>query len=121
MVAHGLLQTVANASFNPLEPYLASGWNYMTDNYSRFTIAVWISLILNEVRGRNIAKPVTRGPGHRTPCTCVYYCYAGGLLRSLCAWFRCTVPALHAEIQSTTGQLIVMAMSLVCRNLSALV
>ncbi len=25
---------------NPLEPYLASAWNYMTDNYSLFTIAV---------------------------------------------------------------------------------
>ena len=47
-----LLQTVANASHNPIEPYVASGWTYMTDNYSRFTIAVWISLILHEVQTR---------------------------------------------------------------------
>ena len=46
-----LLQTVANASFhNPVEPYIASGWNYMTDNYSRFTIAMWISIVLHEVK-----------------------------------------------------------------------
>ena len=45
-----LLQTVANTSYNPVEPYVASGWNYMTENYSRFTIAVWISLILHEVQ-----------------------------------------------------------------------
>ena len=44
-----LLQTVANASYNPVEPYVASGWNYMTENYSRFTIAVWFSVVLHEV------------------------------------------------------------------------
>lgn len=45
-----LLQTVANTTLrNPVEPYFASAWNYMTDNYSRFTIAMWISVVLHEV------------------------------------------------------------------------
>ena len=34
---------------NPLEPYLASAWNYMTDTYEPFTIAMWFSVILHEV------------------------------------------------------------------------
>jgi hypothetical protein len=46
-----LLQTVANSTLrNPAEPYLAYAWNYMTDNYPRFTIAVWFSVVLHEVR-----------------------------------------------------------------------
>ena len=46
-----LFQTVANTSLhNPVEPYIASAWNYMTDNYSRFTISMWISVVLHEVR-----------------------------------------------------------------------
>ena len=46
-----LLQTVANSTLrNPVEPYLGSAWNYMTDNYPRFTIAVWFSVVLHEVR-----------------------------------------------------------------------
>ena len=45
-----LLQTVTNSSLqNPVEPYFASAWNYMTDNYSRFTIAMWFSVVLHEV------------------------------------------------------------------------
>lgn len=45
-----LFQTVANSSIrNPVEPYFASGWNYMTDNYSKFTISVLFSIILHEV------------------------------------------------------------------------
>lgn len=34
---------------NPFESYVESGWNYMTDNYSEFAIATWISVILHEV------------------------------------------------------------------------
>ena len=46
-----LLQTVANTSLkNPVEPYVASAWNYMTDNFERFTIAVWFSVVFHEVR-----------------------------------------------------------------------
>lgn len=33
----------------PFEGYMASGWGYMTDNYSKFTIATWFSIILHEV------------------------------------------------------------------------
>ncbi|CAI8025336.1 Methylsterol monooxygenase 1 [Geodia barretti] len=45
-----LLQTVANSTLrNPVEPYLGSAWNYMTDNYPRFTIAVWFSVVLHEL------------------------------------------------------------------------
>lgn len=34
---------------NPFESYVESGWNYMTDNYSEFAIATWISVILHEL------------------------------------------------------------------------
>lgn len=40
---------VGNTSV-PFEGYIASGWEYMTDNYSKFTIATWFSIILHEVR-----------------------------------------------------------------------
>ena len=33
----------------PLEGHIAKGWNYMTDNYSEFTIATIFSVILHEV------------------------------------------------------------------------
>lgn len=33
----------------PFEGYIASGWNHMTDNYSKFTIATIFSGILHEV------------------------------------------------------------------------
>ena len=47
-----LLHMVGNTSVhNPVEPYIASAWNYMTNNYSRFTISMWISVVLHEVRG----------------------------------------------------------------------
>lgn len=39
---------VGNSSV-PFEGYIASGWNYMTDNYSKFTIAMWFSVIYHEV------------------------------------------------------------------------
>ena len=39
---------VGNSSV-PFEGYVASGWNYMTDNYSKFTIATVFSGILHEV------------------------------------------------------------------------
>lgn len=53
-----LLQTVANTTLrNPVEPYFASAWNYMTDNYSRFTIAMWISVVLHEVTYFGLCLP----------------------------------------------------------------
>ena len=47
-----LLEKMTNSSGfeNPAEPYVASGWNYMTQNYSRFTIAVLFSALIHEVR-----------------------------------------------------------------------
>ena len=33
----------------PFEGHMAKGWNYMTDNYSEFTIATIFSVILHEV------------------------------------------------------------------------
>ena len=33
----------------PFEGHIAKGWNYMTDNYSEFTIATIFSVILHEV------------------------------------------------------------------------
>ena len=89
---HVLLQTVGNAS-NPLEPYFASVWNYMTDNYSRFTIAMWISVALHEVRTcragslRYTVRPST----------------VGCLLWFLCTRVHCPVSTLHAKTQSTAG------------------
>lgn len=45
-----LLQTVTNTTLrNPVEPYVASAWNYMTDNFDRFTIAMWFSVLLHEI------------------------------------------------------------------------
>ena len=37
-----------------LEGYVASGWNYMTDHYSKFTIATWFSIILHEVSNHQL-------------------------------------------------------------------
>lgn len=43
-------QTVANTTIrNPVEPYFASAWNYMTDNFSRPVISIVFSVILHEV------------------------------------------------------------------------
>ncbi len=39
---------VGNSSV-PFEGYVASGWNHMTENYSKFTIATLFSAILHEV------------------------------------------------------------------------
>lgn len=39
---------VGNTSI-PFESYMASSWNHMTDNYSKFTIATLFSVILHEV------------------------------------------------------------------------
>jgi len=33
----------------PFEPHIASGWEYMTNNYSKFTVATLFSIILHEV------------------------------------------------------------------------
>ena len=34
---------------NPLIDWVGHGWMYMTDNFSKFQIAVWGSLIVHEV------------------------------------------------------------------------
>lgn len=48
----GMVYTAASVVGNssvPFEGYIASGWEYMTSNYSRFTIATCFSVILHEV------------------------------------------------------------------------
>lgn len=40
---------VGNTSI-PFESHVASGWQYMTDNYSKFTISTAFSIILHEVK-----------------------------------------------------------------------
>ena len=53
----GTVYKVASAVGNssiPFEGYVASGWNYMTDHYSKFTIATWFSIILHEVRNHQL-------------------------------------------------------------------
>lgn len=41
-------ESIGNMSI-PLESYFASGYNYLLDNYSPFTITTWFSVILHEV------------------------------------------------------------------------
>ena len=44
-------ETLGNIT-NPLdEAILGPAWTYMTDNYSKFTIAFWFSIALHEVGG----------------------------------------------------------------------
>ena len=43
-------QVAATLPANPAEPYFAAAWMYMLDNYSKFTIATWFSLIWHEVK-----------------------------------------------------------------------
>lgn len=45
----GTLQRYTEGISNPLEPQVASAWNYMTDNYDKFTITTWFSIVLHEV------------------------------------------------------------------------
>ena len=48
----GIVEVVdhyAGAIPNPLEPYFAQAWTAMTDSCSKYTIAVWISIIYHEV------------------------------------------------------------------------
>ena len=47
-IVYGAASAVANSSV-PFENHIASGWTYMTDNYSEFTIATLFSVILHEV------------------------------------------------------------------------
>jgi len=48
-MVYGAASAVANSTV-PFESYVSSSWNYMTDNYSEFTIATLFSVILHEVR-----------------------------------------------------------------------
>lgn len=43
-------QLAATFPANPAEPYFAAAWMYMVDNYSKFTIANWFSILWHEVR-----------------------------------------------------------------------
>ena len=82
-----LLQTVTNSSLrNPVEPYFASAWNFMTDNCSRFTIAMWISVVLHEVGLKS------------APLIYIFSLPPGGLLWAVRAWFSRPVPAVHAKV-----------------------
>ena len=48
----GSVYKVASAIGNtsvPFEGYVSSSWTYMTDNYSKLTIATLFSVILHEV------------------------------------------------------------------------
>lgn len=66
-----LLERVTNSSYmygNPVEPYIASGWNYMTQNYSRFTIAMWFSVMLHEVRDKQQKPTDSRVNYYSTLC-----------------------------------------------------
>ena len=86
-----LIETMVNATpRNPVEPYFASAWNYMTDNYSRFTIAMWISVVLHEV-GRTMLSDSN------------HHVFAGSVFRTLSSWIHGPVPSVHEEIQNTTG------------------
>lgn len=92
-----LLQTVTNSSLqNPVEPYFASAWNYMTDNYTRFTIAMWFSLVLHEVgfflSPRFLMLRKTISPA--------------GVLWAVRAWLSRTVSAIHAEVQGPAGRCV---------------
>lgn len=42
-------QLAATFPANPAEPYFAAAWMYMVDNYSKFTIANWFSILWHEV------------------------------------------------------------------------
>ena len=47
-LVYSAASSVGNSSI-PLEGYVASNWQYMTKNYSEFTIATLFSVILHEV------------------------------------------------------------------------
>ena len=47
-VVYNVVSVVGNSSV-PFDHYIASGWEYMTNNYSRFTIATCFSALLHEV------------------------------------------------------------------------
>lgn len=47
-MVYGAASAVANSTV-PFEGYISKSWNYMTDNYSEFTIATLFSVILHEV------------------------------------------------------------------------
>lgn len=53
LFVHTLTYLQQAASFlpeNPATPYMEYGWKYMTDNYSKFQITVYGSIIAHEVR-----------------------------------------------------------------------
>lgn len=45
---YGTLSAVGNSSV-PFESYIASGWEHMTNSYSKFTIAAVFTVLLHEV------------------------------------------------------------------------
>lgn len=46
----GAVYQAASAVGNTSVPYVATGWDHMTNTYSKFTIATVFSAILHEVR-----------------------------------------------------------------------
>lgn len=76
-------QLAATFPANPAEPYFAAAWMYMVDNYSKFTIANWFSILWHEVStGAPIPLPggVRMGTGRSAliinlfPATRVRWC-----------------------------------------------
>ena len=43
-------QVAATFPSNPVEPYFAAAWIYMVDNFSKFPIANWFSVLWHEVK-----------------------------------------------------------------------
>lgn len=67
-------------------------WTYMTANYSKFTIAFWFSIVLHEVRLKQIIMfKFTR-------------LLTAGLLRFVSARIHCSIPAFHEEVQNSISK-----------------
>ena len=77
---------------NPLDDYLLEpSWKYMTNNYSRFTISFWFSIIIHEVLINE--------------CMVVlFFVVADFILWTVLAWIPCSVPSFHAKIQNTASE-----------------
>ena len=48
LTMYGAAEALTNVS-NPLSAVAETGWTYMTDHYSEYTITSWISIVLHEV------------------------------------------------------------------------
>lgn len=49
LALYNTIDAIGNVT-NPLDDFfLEPAWKYMTDNYSKFTISFWISILVHEV------------------------------------------------------------------------